>query len=60
MGQLQAPPEEAPQSHGPINIHRWLAGVRAALEAERAQQPRKPKKVVAVKVSYENLGNSGC
>lgn len=60
VGQLQAPPEETPQSQGPVNINRSFAGIRAALQAQRAQQPRKSKKVVAVKVSDENLGDSGC
>lgn len=60
VGQLQAPPEEAPQSQGPVNINGRFAGIGAALEAERAQQSRKSKNVVAVKVSDENLGNSGC
>lgn len=60
VGQLQAPPEETPQPQGPVNINRSSAGTGATLQAQRAQQPGKPKEVVAVEVSDENLGDSGC
>lgn len=61
VGELQAPPEEAPQPQGPVDVDgSFAAGIGAALQAERAQQPREPKDVVAVKMGDENLGNSGC
>lgn len=58
VGELHGPPDEVSQSDRAVNIEGWLVRVGAALEAEGTQQAGKPKKVVAVEMSYENLGYS--
>lgn len=58
VGELHGPPDEVSQSNWSVNIDGWFVRVRATLEAKRTQQAGKPKKMVSVKMSYENLGYS--